>query len=69
MSYGEAYGADRSLYGKLRRKTARMINRRPLTQAPGEGSPLYEHYGTCAVIQPRKASLTGFSCLPSGTTR
>lgn len=35
MSYAEAYGADRSLYGKLRRKTARMIHRRPLAQAPG----------------------------------
>ena len=35
MSYAEAYAADNSLYGKLRRRTAWMTHRRPLAVAPG----------------------------------
>jgi peptidoglycan/xylan/chitin deacetylase (PgdA/CDA1 family) len=35
MSYAEAYSADRSLNGKLRRRAVRLMHRRPLAVAPG----------------------------------
>jgi peptidoglycan/xylan/chitin deacetylase (PgdA/CDA1 family) len=35
VAYDEAYGADRSLVGKVRRRAARLMHRRPLARAPG----------------------------------
>lgn len=35
VAYDEAYGADRSIVGKVRRRAARLMHRRPLAQAPG----------------------------------
>lgn len=35
MAYADAYQPDRSLKGKLRRRAARLVHRRPLSVAPG----------------------------------
>lgn len=61
MSYAEAYVADRSLYGKLRRRAARLIHRRPLARAPNrpllsvsfDDAPLTAAVAGAAILEAR----------------
>lgn len=60
MSYAEAYGADRSLRGKIRRRVARLVHRRPLQVDPGR--PMISFSFDDA---PLTAALTGAKVLES----